>query len=151
NIAFVFTGGVMYDLSSLVTSGLDGMTLFAASGINDSGQIAATGTNPTRTISMAFRLDPQGSAGPPARGTAIEYYHAAFRHYFITAIADEISKLDSGVFDGWARTGQTLNVYTGAGASLVAVCRFFTVAFPSISSHFYAAHGLGCEGTLTNR
>ena len=31
-----------------------------------------------------------------------------------------------------------------------AVCRFFTVAFPPSSSHFYAPRGLGCEGTLTN-
>jgi hypothetical protein len=30
------------------------------------------------------------------------------------------------------------------------VCRFFTVAFPPTSSHFYAPRGLGCEGTLTN-
>ena len=35
-----------------------------------------------------------------------------------------------------------------AGAGLVPVCRFFTVAFPPTSSHFYAPRGLCCEGTL---
>src|SRR5437660_12727213 len=83
------------------------------------------------------------------KALAVEYYHAAFGHYFITAIADEISKLDAGVFVGWARTGQSFNVYTIAGAGLVPVCRFFTTAFPPTSSHFYAPRGLGCEGTLT--
>jgi hypothetical protein len=81
---------------------------------------------------------------------AIEYYHAAFDHYFITAIADEISKLDAGVFVGWTRTGEAFNVYANAGAGLVPVCRFFTTAFGAKSSHFYAPRGLGCEGTLAN-
>src|SRR5262249_18441638 len=69
----------------------------------------------------------------------------------ITAIADEINKLDAGVFVGWARTGQAFNVYSAAGAGLVSVCRFFTIAFPPTSSHFYAPRGLGCEGTFANK
>lgn len=82
--------------------------------------------------------------------TAIEYYHAAFGHYFVTAIPDEIAKLDAGVFSGWARTGESFKVYVASGDGLAAVCRFFTVAFPPTSSHFYAPRGLGCEGTLAN-
>ena len=81
---------------------------------------------------------------------AIEYYHQAFDHYFITASADEISKLDAGVFVGWQRTNEAFNVYPSAGAGLVPVCRFFTTAFGAKSSHFYAPRGLGCEGTLMN-
>jgi len=92
-----------------------------------------------------------GTAGPITATSAVEYYHAAFGHYFITAIADEISKLDAGVFQGWTRTNQSFNVYTSSGAGLVPVCRFFTTAFPPTSSHFYAPRGLGCEGTLTNQ
>ena len=94
-----------------------------------------------------------GSIPKPSVGTAIEYYHAVFGHYFVTAIPDEISKLDAGVFVGWARTGQTFNVYTTQGSvfkGLVAVCRFFTTAFPPTSSHFYAPRGLGCEDTFAN-
>ena len=82
---------------------------------------------------------------------AVEYFHAAFGHYFVTADADEISKLDAGVFTGWARTTQSFKVYTAAANGLVSVCRFFTTAFPPSSSHFYAPRGLGCEGTLTNK
>ena len=33
------------------------------------------------------------------------------KNYFITAIPDEIAKLDSGVFAGWTRTGGSFNVY----------------------------------------
>ena len=43
----------------------------------------------------------------PASADAIEYYHAAFDHFFITAIADEITKLDNGTFVGWTRTGRS--------------------------------------------
>jgi hypothetical protein len=54
------------------------------------------------------------------------------------------------VFTGWARTGYAFNVYTTAAAGLVPVCRFFTVAFPPTSSHFYAPRGLGCEETMAS-
>ena len=43
--------------------------------------------------------------------TAVEYYHAEFDHYFFTAIADEISQLDSGFFAGWVRTGRTFGIW----------------------------------------
>jgi len=85
-----------------------------------------------------------------AKAPAIEYFHAEFGHYFVTASTDEITKLDNGTFTGWTRTGETFNVGTAGGAGRVAVCRFFTVAFPPTSSHFYAPRGLGCEGTLGN-
>lgn len=91
-------------------------------------------------------------AGPPpvAKVAAVEFYHATFGHYFVSANPAEIAKLDDGTFAGWARTGQTFNVYSSAATGLVPVCRFFTVAFPPSSSHFYAPRGLGCEGTLAN-
>ena len=38
--------------------------------------------------------------GAVATARAIEYYHQSFDHYFITAIADEITKLDNGTFAG---------------------------------------------------
>ena len=87
---------------------------------------------------------------PPISGKtgAVEFYNAAFKHYFVSADAAEIAKLDGGTFAGWARTGQTFNVYKSVAAGTSPVCRFFTVAFPPTSSHFYAPRGLGCEGTL---
>jgi alpha-N-acetylglucosaminidase len=90
-------------------------------------------------------------AGPAGdRQLAIEYFHSGFRHYFVTALAEEIAKLDAGAFPGWSRTGLGFNVYTAPAAGRNSVCRFFTTAFPPTSSHFYAPRGLGCEPALAN-
>ncbi len=90
-------------------------------------------------------------AGAPALATAFEYFNAGFGHYFVTVLTDEITKLDAGTFIGWTRTGQQFNVYRLTGNNLAPVCRFFTLAFPPKSSHFYAPRGFGCEGTLQNK
>jgi hypothetical protein len=37
---------------------------------------------------------------PPATVSVIEYYHAGFDHYFITANTDEIARLDDGSIAG---------------------------------------------------
>ncbi len=89
-------------------------------------------------------------AGSSGKQITIEYLHAGFGHHFVTALPDEISKLDAGAFSGWMRTGQGFYVYSANGPGLVPVCRFFTTAFAPKSSHFYAPRGLGCEGALTN-
>jgi hypothetical protein len=88
--------------------------------------------------------------GSSGKQIAIEYFHAGFAHYFVTALTNEIADLDAGVLSGWVRTGEGFNVYRDPGTGLVPVCRFFTIAFPPTSSHFYAPRGLGCEGALAN-
>jgi hypothetical protein len=82
----------------------------------------------------------------------IEYYHAAFDHYFVTSSADEIAKLDEGTIAGWARTGKQFNAYPrmDADPSLVGVCRFFSTAFGPKSSHFYAPVGRECDAVTRN-
>ena len=91
------------------------------------------------------------TAPPPSTtATAIEYYHAAFDHYFVTAIADEITKLDNGTFQGWARTGWTFNVYTSTQSGLAAVCRFFSTTFAPKSSHFYTPDAPECSTVQAN-
>lgn len=105
---------------------------------------------PGFTLSAGSKVIPERTPPPGGQALAIEYYNASFEHYFITAIADEIGKLDSGVIPGWERTGESFNVYTVAGSGRVAVCRFFTTSFGAKSSHFYAPRGLGCEATLQN-
>jgi hypothetical protein len=62
--------------------------------------------------------------------------------YFVTAIPDEISKLDAGAFAGWVRTGLTFNVYstTSAPDSASPVWRFFSTTFAPKSSHVYTAN-----------
>ena len=79
----------------------------------------------------------------------------------MTAIADEITKLDNGTFKGWARTGQAFNVFLSGTPDTAVVCRFFTVKFPPKSTHFYTPFAPECaslkagttwdyEGTVFN-
>jgi len=60
--AFLYTDGTMYDLNQLVI-GLEGTLLSVANGINDRGQIVATGCEHT-LLCQAFRLDPVSTLGP---------------------------------------------------------------------------------------
>ena len=76
---------------------------------------------------------------------AIEYYHHTFNHYFVSADLDEIAGLDAGVFQGWARTGESFRVAEGDDAGNQPVCRFFGVGFAPLSSHFYTPYPGECE------
>jgi len=84
-------------------------------------------------------------APPVTAATVVEFYHAGFDHYFITAAPAEISDLDTGVHQGWARTGYRFSVIkpgsTYPGTS--PVCRFY---LPPINgnSHFYSASPTEC-------
>jgi hypothetical protein len=82
----------------------------------------------------------------PARHTpsAEEYFNSGFGCYFVTNSSDEIGKLDSGVFAGWSRTGQTFNVYPQGTSATPSICRFFIMAFAPKSSHFYTPSGSEC-------
>lgn len=81
---------------------------------------------------------------------AVEYRHATFDHYFATSIADEIAKLDGGVFAGWSRTGKQFNVYLPGTANTTPTCRFFSTAFGAKSSHFYATSASECATVKSN-
>jgi hypothetical protein len=87
----------------------------------------------------------------PPNLTVVEYYHAGFDHYFLTPVPAEIALLDARPrpFEGWSRTGFSFNAYAPATAPAlsVGVCRFFNEHYWPKSSHFYAAHGFGCEAT----
>ena len=93
---------------------------------------------------------PGGCYTPAAITLAVEYYHAAFDHYFVTAIADEIAKLDDGTFPGWKRTGQAFGVYAGPRAGTNPVCRFFSTSFAPKSSHFYTPAADECALVKAN-
>lgn len=85
--------------------------------------------------------------GPvPAVARAVEYYHPALDHYFLTANADEIAALDGGHFAGWQRTGMSFNVIDPAadtsGAS--AVCRYYGLPAYGLDTHFYSAFPTEC-------
>jgi cytochrome c553 len=113
--------------------------------------VVSNGTGSPQGISVSG--DGTATAPPPSGATVTikEYFHAAFGHYFITASADEIAKLDAGQFVGWASTGRSFKAYQTEGAGTVAVCRFFTEVFAPKSSHFYAPRGTGCEPVFDNK
>jgi hypothetical protein len=93
---------------------------------------------------FAAALAPVVSAQSP--GTAVEYHHAAFGHYFVTAFPGEIAILDGGGFgDAWRRTGESFPVWTAPEASTVETCRLFSDAYAPKSSHFYTPYGFECE------
>lgn len=146
--AFLYSDSTMYDLNSLVV-GLAGTLLYVANGINDSGQIVANGCSAT-FICQAFRLDPSPAPPPAVKVQAIEFYYAPFDHYFITALASEISALDNGMFPGWVRTGEAFNVYSNPSVGSASVCRFFSSSFAPKSSHFYTADAGECSFVKAN-
>lgn len=86
---------------------------------------------------------------PGAQVPAVEYFHAGFGHYFLTAQPAEIALLDAGAIAGWERTGATFEVWS-SGDGLVDVCRFFTSYFAPKASHFYTALAHECDGLKQN-
>ena len=94
----------------------------------------------------------QPAAQPVAVPTidVIEYYHAAWDEYFITASPDEIAKLDNGAFAGWARTGRQFKAYPLNASEGAPVCRFFTTAVTARSSHFYTPFPAECSAVKAN-
>ncbi len=96
---------------------------------------------PTVEVKMALIITPSAKAAPPVTIVqAVEFYHAASDHYFITSIAREISDLDTKVHPGWQRTGQSFNVYAaGSGGPIdrFPVCRYYGLPQAGLDSHFY--------------
>jgi hypothetical protein len=86
----------------------------------------------------------QSTASPSPTMSAVEYYDAELGHYFVTAIADEITKLDNQTIAGWLRTGESFDVFAPGGGN-VPVCRFFSASFAPKSSHFYTPLAGECD------
>ena len=111
----------------------------------ESGISVAVVLNGESCNTQAF--DVLAGSTPPASPlpklmAAVEYYHAGWNMYFVTATPDEIAALDGGAFGGvWTRTGQQFNVYAleGAPAFSSTVWRFFSTMFAPKSSHVYTA------------
>jgi serine protease len=112
---------------------------------------SAPGAGGARAV-MAVLALPSSSLAPTAV-TIVEYYNAQLDHYFITAIPDEITKLDNGTFVGWQRTGQEFRAY-GIGSSgrtgRRPVCREYGNPAANLNSHFYSASPDECAATLVN-
>ncbi len=87
----------------------------------------------------------------PASGDeriVIEYHHAGFDHYFVTADPAEAAGLDTGA-GGWARTGLTFKATDAAAASGLPNCRFFGI-FGAVSTHFYTINADECAGLMSS-
>lgn len=153
---FAVSGSTCSSVSAASSCTFDITFVPAATGVR-SGTITVTSTgagSPQAIVVSGNGLAGSGGPAPPTDAnvvTAVEYYHAAFDHYFITSIPDEIGKLDSGVFVGWQRTGKQFNVYRAAGGNLNAVCRFFSTAFDPKSSHFYTPDAGECTTVKANK
>ena len=119
--------------------------------------VTAINRNGTALQNVATNFNGQSAsvpaAPPPVTATAVEYYYAAWNFYFETAFPQEIAALDAGAFGGvWQRTGQVFTVWTGTGASALAMptCRFFSTAFGEKSAHFYTPFPNECSNLQTN-
>ncbi len=110
--------------------------------------VVSTGTGSPQAVN-ASGTGVSGS-GTPGTINLIEYHHAAWDHYFITGIADEITKLDNGTFVGWARTGYQFKGFPTGAANSSPVCRFFSTAFDPRSSHFYTPFPAECSTVMGN-
>jgi hypothetical protein len=76
-----------------------------------------------------------------------EFYYAALDHYFMTANDAEKMALDTGVFPGWVRTGQSFKAYaagSSAGGSINPVCRYYGSPSAGLDSHFYSGSAQEC-------
>ncbi len=108
---------------------------------------------PPRAAVAVLAVPKSGSQPASTSVTVIEYYNAGLDHYFITAIPDEISKLDDGTFKGWARTGQSFKAYGVGSAGRTGrrpVCREYGLPDFGLDSHFYSASPDECMASMAN-
>jgi uncharacterized protein (DUF1800 family) len=88
-----------------------------------------------------------GAAAEPT-ATAVEFFHPALGHYFVSADPVEIAMVDrGGAGPGWLRTGGTFGVFRAPSDApgLAPVCRFYGTPGIGPNSHFYAADPVECE------
>jgi len=109
-------------------------------------------------LASLVTLQLRGVGSTPSIGTdtvdAIEYFHAATNHYFLTTEAAEATAIDAGaVGPGWMRTGQHFRAWplpAAPTASAVDVCRFFGASGRGPDSHFFTGHATECTGLRSN-
>ena len=95
-------------------------------------------------LCAAISLNARAAIPASEQAVAVEFYHAQFDHYFITANPAEINDLDTGVHTGWTRTGYRFSVIKGGSsyAGTSPVCRFYS---PTLDTHFYSAKKSECD------
>ena len=107
-------------------------------------QLAAVDAAGNRGTSATVTVIVANNGGGKPRKLAVEYYNAQLDHYFLTAMDNEVIALDAGRFDGWSRTGFSLDVYDAGTGDGSPVCRFYMP--PEYGdSHFYSATPTECS------
>ncbi len=116
-------------------------------------QVIVSSAVPVQTGSYTFTFtlaSSSGGGGATPTATAVEYFHAGFNHYFMTAYPAEATAIDGGSVQGWIRTGQTYTVHSESASGLSPVCRFFSTSFAPKSSHFYTPDAAECAAVKNN-
>jgi hypothetical protein len=119
---------------------------------DDSLWLAGESTQPAARAGISGRGDPAVVHFVGGSTAAIEYYNSGLDHYFVSANPQETRALDLGLFQGWARTGLSFNVFgpSAVGADGAApVCRFY-IPPPFGDSHFFSASEAEC-GDVASR
>jgi len=131
-----------------VSVSTDGSKVYVANYVGNTLSVIDPASNTvTATVPLADGSVAFGNFIAPsnASGSAVDFFHAGFGHYFITAYPGEAAAIDAGQVKGWVRTGLTFPAKTVAGPGLYPVCRFFSTAFAPKSSHFYTPYPSECE------
>ena len=118
-------------------------------------RVASNGVGAPQAFPVhAVGVAPSATTPPPGpdapRLAVVEYAHTAWDHYFVTAIAGEIARLDGGAFAGWQRTGLVFKAYPNGLPGTASMCRFFGTAFAPRSSHFYTPDASECAKVRAN-
>ena len=88
----------------------------------------------------------QAGSLQPAPTVVVEFYNPERNHFFISANAQEIRDLDTGVHPGWQRTRLSFPAYLTNEAGFSPVCRFY-IPPANGDSHFFSASPTECAQT----
>ncbi len=101
------------------------------------------GAQKTTPFVVYARADPHFQTSRAVVAPVIEFHNATRNHYFLAIDGPEINDLDTGVHEGWKRTGHMFLAYfsrqvggpgLGNGAS---VYRYYGLPEAGIDSHFF--------------
>lgn len=134
--AWLYSAGVMRDLKSLIDPA-SGWDILEAAGINDAGQIAASGCGPPGCHALLLS---------PMKTIVVEYQNtqdfpgSPGGHFFYTDNPGEQAIVDSGIDGHFMRTG---NTFKAGGTKQM--CRFYGSMVPGPNSHFFAISDEECD------
>ena len=103
------------------------------------------------TLRLTANVDIFALADAP---TLVEFYNESRKHYFQTTNPAEIAALDTGLFVGWSRTGESYRVYArpslvSNSSPLVPVCRYYGLPSAGLDTHFFSAFSFECNAIPT--